>query len=230
MTIISTHQPNYIPWLGYFYKIAESDIFVFLDDVQYSNHGMHNYHYIKTPQGPFRLKIPVIGSQGDIIYTILTRDELDWRDKHLKIITANYKRAKFFEEVFSDFYDLIKCQYTNLATQNITIIKFFCGKLGIKTRFIEASSLKITSTREDRIIDICKILNGDVYNSGTGARSYQKEDDFNRKGIILKYCEFQPFEYPQQWGAFQSNVTIIDFLMNCGYDWGNVLQHQNKKY
>jgi hypothetical protein len=229
MATISTHQPNYIPWLGYFYKIAESDIFVFLDDVQYSNHGMHNYHYIKTPQGQFRLKIPVIGSQGDLIYTILTRDELDWRDKHLKILAANYKRAKFFEEVFSDFSGLINSQYPNLATQNITIIKFFCGKFGIKTRFVEASTLKVTSIREERIIDICKILDGDVYYSGTGAIGYQKEEDFTQKGITLKYSEFQPFEYPQLWGVFQSNVSIIDYLMNCGYDWDRVLNSQIKK-
>jgi hypothetical protein len=228
MTTISTHQPNYIPWLGYFYKIAESDIFVFLDDVQYSNHGMHNYHYVKTPQGSYRMKIPVIGSQGDLIKSIRTRDELEWKDKHLKILTANYKRAKFFEEIFSDFSGLINSPYPNLATQNMTIVKFLCERLGIETRFIEASSLNITSTREDRIIDICNTLHGEIYNSGSGARGYQKEEDFTLKGITLKYSAFQPFIYPQQWGDFQSNVTILDYLMNCGYDWERVIENQVK--
>ena len=57
--IIAVHQPNYLPWLGYFFKIFQSDIFVFLDDAQFSNEGMHNYTYIKTAAGLFRLKYPV---------------------------------------------------------------------------------------------------------------------------------------------------------------------------
>jgi hypothetical protein len=229
MTIISTHQPNYIPWLGYFYKIAESDIFVFLDDVEYSNHGMHNYHYIKTPQGLFRMKIPVIGSQGDIINTICSRDELGGTEKQLKILAANYKRAKFFDEIFSDFASLINIQYPNIAKHNEAIIKFYCEKFGIKTHFVEASSLNISSTREERIIDICDVLKGDIYYSGAGAKAYQKEENFSKRGIILKYTEFQPFEYPQLWGAFQFNITIIDYLMNCGYDWDRVLKSQKNK-
>lgn len=227
MTIVSTHQPNYIPWLGYFYKIAQSDIFVFLDDVPFSNHGMHNYHYIKTPQGSFRLKIPVKGSQGDKINTICTQDELGWKEKHLKNLTANYKRSQFFDEVYSDFKGLINIQYPNIALQNEIIIKFICKKLGIKTHFIEASSLNINSTREERIIEICCRIKGDVYYSGTGAMAYQKEENFEEKGVILKYTEFKPFEYYQLWGSFQPNVTIIDYLMNYGYDWERVLKSQS---
>ncbi len=226
MTTISTHQPNYIPWLGYFYKIAKSDYFVFLDDVQYSNHGMHNYHYIKTPQGLFRLKIPVIGSQGDIINTIYSRDELGWKEKHLKMLEANYKRAEFFDEVYNDFAAIINISYTNIAFQNEAIIKFYCEKFGIKTRFFESSSLNISSTSEKRIIDICNALKGDIYYSGIGAKSYQNEENFTQKGIVLKYTEFQPFEYRQLWGDFQSNVTVIDYLMNCGYNWDRVLEYQ----
>jgi hypothetical protein len=229
MTTISIHQPNYIPWLGYFYKIAESDIFVFLDDAQYSNKGMHNYHYIKTPQGPFRLKIPVKESFGDKINTVCSRDEMGWKEKHLKILSANYKKAKFFHEIYNDFENLLNKSYLNIAVQNATIIKFFCRKLGIKTNFIEASSLNISTTRQERIIDICKALKGNIYCSGSGAKEYQKEEDFVQDGLILKYSEFKPFVYPQLWGAFQSNVTIIDYLMNCSYDWSRVLIAQSNE-
>jgi hypothetical protein len=89
--IVSIHQPNYIPWLGYFYKIAQADIFVFLDDVQFSNQGMQNYHYIKTPQGPFRRKIPVKKTFGENINQVLINNDLDWRKKHLKTIEVNYE-------------------------------------------------------------------------------------------------------------------------------------------
>jgi hypothetical protein len=228
MITIATHQPNYIPWIGYFYKIFKSDIFVFLDDVQFSNHGMHNYHYIKTPQGPFRLKIPVTGSQGDPINTIQTKDDLGWKDKHLKILSSNYKRSKFFEVIYDDFSRLLNESYSNLAIQNDVMIRFYCKKLGIDTRFETSSSLNISTIREDRIIDICNALKGDVYYSGSGAKEYQSEENFKQNGIALKYSEFKPFEYPQNWDGFQSNVTILDYLMNCGYDWQRIVESQKQ--
>lgn len=226
MTTLSIHQPNYIPWLGYFFKISQSDIFVFLDDVQYSNKGMHNYHYIKTPQGSFRLKIPVNERFGDKINAVITKDETGWKEKHLKILESNYKRAKYFNEIFNDFTVILNPNYQNIAQLNTAIIKYFCHKLEIKSRFIESSSLEIKTAHEERILDICIALNADVYCSGIGAKSYQKEENFSRRGIQLNYCEFKPFDYLQLWGAFQSNVTIIDYLMNCGYDWQRVAQSQ----
>ncbi|GAB1405493.1 WbqC family protein [Lentimicrobium sp.] len=224
--IISIHQPNYIPWLGYFYKIYQSDVFVFLDDVQFSNQGMHNYHYIKTPQGPFRLKIPVLKHFKDNINQVKINDAINWRQKHLKTIETNYKRSVNFEEVYTDLKDLLFNDYPDIAVLNSTMIAFFCQKLGISTRFISSSELNITSSREQKIIDICIALDGVVYYSGTGAKAYQDENNFLNHGLELRYSSFNAFEYPQLWGDFQSNVTIIDYLMNCGYNWDKVVSHQ----
>lgn len=229
MSVISIHQPNYIPWLGYFYKISSSDIFVFLDDVQYSNEGMHNYHYIKTPQGPFRLKIPVIGAFGARINEIKTNDSLGWKERHLKTILVNYKRARYFNLVFQDYEQLIMKSYATLAELNIELITFFCKKFGFGTHLIRSSSLGTTKSHEERIIEICEILCGDTYYSGTGAKNYQNPEDFANKGIILKYSEFTPFNYPQLWKGYQSNVTVLDYLMNCGYDWERVEEAQKGK-
>lgn len=226
---VAIHQPNYIPWLGYFYKISQVECFVFLDDVQFSNEGMHNYHYIKTQNGPLRLKIPVFQSLGDRINEIRVKDELNWREKHLSLLKANYKHADYFEEVFTDYMSLINENQGLLADLNESIIKFLCKKLSIKTEFINSSSLKITSSKEDKIIDICTALGCNIYYSGTGARIYQNEEHFEIKGIQLKYSEYRSFEYKQQFHGFQSNVTILDFLMNCGYHWDIVNEMQDVK-
>lgn len=220
------HQPNYIPWLGYFYKIYQSDIFVFLDDAQFSNEGMHNYHYIKTPQGPFRLKIPVAQKMGDKIFEVQAKDALGWKEKHLKTIENNYKRAPYYPEVFSDFEFLLQQNYESLSVMNMEIIRFICAKFGISTEFVIASELHLQTVREEKILDICNVLHADIYYSGTGARAYQKEENFKNRNIDLRYSVYKPFEYPQFFGAFQSNVTILDYLMQCGYDWENVLAHQ----
>lgn len=228
MSVISIHQPNYIPWLGYFYKIYSSDIFVFLDDAQFSNEGMHNYHYIKTPQGSFRLKIPVVGTFGSRIIEVRTNDALGWKEKHLKTIVANYKRAAYFYQVFTQFEDLIMRSYNNLAELNITLITFISHMFGFSTRFERSSVLGTGKSNEERIIEICEILGGSTYFSGTGAKQYQKEEDFALKGITLQYSDFTPFQYQQQWEGYQSNVTILDYLMNCGYDWERVVLSQKK--
>jgi hypothetical protein len=225
---IAIHQPNYIPWLGYFYKIYQSDIFVFLDDAQFSNQGMQNYHYIKTPQGSYRLKIPVKGKFGDLIKEIKTRDELGWKKKHLKSIEMNYKKSKYFEEIFPGYSSLILDEYDGLADLNISIIIHICKKFGIQTDFALSSKIGLNSKREQKVLDICSTLNGTIYYSGTGAKAYQKEENFKECGIELRYSEYFPFEYPQLWGDFQSNVSVIDYLMNCGYNWEQVLENQEK--
>jgi hypothetical protein len=224
--IVAIHQPNYLPWLGYFYKIYQSDIFVFLDDVQFSNEGMHNYTYIKTPQGPFRLKYPVIQSFGDNINDVKSRDELNWKEKHLKIIESNYRRATHFIEVFNEYQELLLKDYPNISSLNSTLIKHFSGKLGISVSFVNSSDLNIDKKSEAKVISICSALGGNVYYSGTGAKSYQKDQNFSVSGIELRYSVFGQFEYPQLWNAFQANVTALDFFMNCGYDWDQVLKNQ----
>ena len=224
--IIAIHQPNYLPWLGYFYKISQSDIFVFLDDAQFSNEGMHNYTYIKTANGSFRLKYPVLQSLGDKINEVRTKDELGWKEKHLKIIESNYRNADYFTNVYEDYKGLVLKEYSDVMTLNTALIQFFTRRLGIKTEFVLASDLHINQTKSEKIIAICKALRGDVYYSGTGAKSYQREEDFQSSGIELRYSVFKPFQYPQLWQGFQSNVTAIDFFMNCGYDWNRVLKNQ----
>jgi hypothetical protein len=226
MKIIAAHQPNYIPWLGYFYKIHQSHYFVFLDDAQFSNEGMHNFHYVKTPQGAFRLKIPVQQKLGDAINQVKTRDELNWKMKHLKTIEANYRRAPYFEEVFNDFSHLIHANYMSLSALNETIIEFVSSKLGIQTEFIRSSEMHFNTTREEKILDICNYLNATIYYSGTGAKIYQVDQHFQDRGIELRYSAYRPYEYKQCWGPFRANVCILDYLMNCGYNWTNVLEYQ----
>ncbi len=215
--IISIHQPDYIPYLGYFYKIYQSEVFVFLDDVQFSNDNMHHWNRIKTPQGECRLKIPVAYSFGNEINEVRTKDELKWKEKHLKTLEINYSKAQYFKEIYPKYNELLLKTYLNLAEMNIAINKFICENFGFKTKFIRSSELNITSAKEERVIDICLALRGTVYVSGNGARAYQMAEHYESKGIYLKYTDYQPFEYKQRWGEFIQNLSILDYVFNCGF-------------
>ncbi|ADQ79104.1 WbqC-like family protein [Paludibacter propionicigenes WB4] len=215
--LVSIHQPDYLPWLGYFNKIALSDVFVFLDDAQFSTDNIHNWNRIKSPQGELKIKIPVEQKLGYKINEVRTKDELKWREKHLKSISMFYRRAPYYEEVFPDFENIIMKTYPDISKLNETIIRYFCDGFGIQTKFLLSSDLNLSTFNEERVIDICKAVGGTRYYSGNGAKAYQVEEHFTNRGIQLEYTHFEPFEYPQQWGNFIPCMSVIDYVMNCGF-------------
>ena len=215
--IVSIHQPDYIPYMGFFYKVAKSDKFVFLDDCQFSNDNMHHWNRVKTPQGECRLKVPVEQHLGDSICAVRTRDELGWKKKHLKTLEMNYKKAAFFEEVFPEFEKKLSESYASLAEQNIAINTWLIQQFGMTTEIYISSEMDIHTVREERVLDICEELGADVYFSGNGAKAYQKEEDFRARNIELRYTDFSPMEYRQQWGTFVPNLSVLDYIFNCGF-------------
>jgi hypothetical protein len=220
--LIAIHQPDYIPYIGYFYKMAASDIFAFLDDAQFSNDNMHHWNRIKTPNGEQRLKIPLDYHFGDAINKVRTKDELKWKEKHLKIMELNYAKAKYFKDIYPVYREILLDSYTNLADMNIAINLYISKEFGIMKKYIRTSELNIQTVKEEKVIDICKALNGTEYISGLGARVYQKEENFIRKGIKLSYTDYQAFVYPQLWKGFLPNLSMVDYIFNCGFEWNTI--------
>ena len=219
--IVAIHQPDYIPWLGFYYKAAHSDQFIYLDDAQYSNVAAHNFNVIKTSQGELRLKIPVKQKLGDLILEVTTKDELKWREKHLKTIQMNYGKAKYFNDIFPAFQDVLMAQYKNIAELNIAVNQFIFDGFHISVPMMRSSEMDITTVREERILDICNIVGADEYLSGNGARAYQEEEHFTARGIKLTYLDYKPIEYPQLWTkvGFLPCMSVLDYVFNCGFDW-----------
>ena len=218
MEIVSIHQPCYIPYLGVFYKIWKSNKFVFLDNAQYSNGYVFDWNRIKTPQGECRLKIPTSKRFGQNLDEVSTKDFLGWKDKHLKTIRMNYKKAPHFNEVFSDFSDCIMSKYDSLADLNMATMMLFIKKFRFCSKIFRSSEMDICSKGEKRVIEIVHNVNGDTYLSGNGGRNYQNVKDFSELGLTLVYSDFKPFKYKQQWGEFIPNLSVIDYCMNEGYE------------
>ncbi|MDF2540692.1 MAG: hypothetical protein K0S47_410 [Herbinix sp.] len=220
--ILAIHQPDYIPYPGYFYKIAHSDCFVFLDDAQFSNEGFSHWNRIKSPGGELRLKIPVKQTLGDKINEVLTKDTLGWKEKHISLLRQNYSKARFFDEILTDYKQLLHPEYQTIADLNIAIIMKISEKLGIATRFERSSTLELKAKKEERVIDLCTQFGAQVYLSGNGAKVYQKEEHFTSRGVALQYSKYQPITYEQLWGEFIPNLSILDYLFHYGYDWDSI--------
>lgn len=216
--IIAIHQPNYLPYPGYFSKIRESDTFVFLDNAQFEKNNFTNRNRIRTPQGWCWLTVPL--HKPDLnteIKDVLIDQKQDWQVKHWKSLVFNYGRSPFFyiSQILKPIYQDVK--WRNLALLNESIIIMLCAYLGVETEFVKASNLSVKGSGTDLLVDICKRLDATTYLSGPSGRNYLELDKFEKEGIKVRFQEFKPHPYPQQFGKeFISNLSIVDMLFNVG--------------
>jgi hypothetical protein len=221
-TIAAIHQPNYIPWLGYFFKVAHADKFVFLDVVAYSCGSFVNRNSIKTPNGPAWLTIPILksGRSGQLISEVETDNTHKWAERHLTTLRCNYGRAPYFEETLAllePHYRAMAGNRRSLAEFNIGVICSIATYLGLHAQFMRASELRLSGHKTDMILNICHAVGARTYLAGTGAKSYQEDDKFEDAGITPVYSPFSQRGYPQLFGEFVGNLSVVDVLMNCGY-------------
>ena len=214
--IVGIHQPQYLPWLGYFDKIDKVDTFVLLDDTQYKKQEWQNRNKIKTPNGELWLTVPVLIGQGhkQKINQIKIDNKQKWSQKHLGRIKNFYSSTPYFKDYIDFFKDTYSKRWETLADLNIYFVRKIAEFLGINTTIILASSLNYTGKATDLNVSISQILEADTYLSGMGAKDYLVESKF--KDINLEYQNFNHPVYPQLYGNFISHLSVIDLLFNCG--------------
>jgi len=220
---IAIHQPNFLPWVGYFHKINIVDIFVFLDDVQFERGKTFTSRSKILVQGQEKwLTVPVTNrSDMTLIKDARVDESFIWKKKHLRTIEVNYNNHPFLHEVYSIIENMYRSTSTFLIDYNIPLIIDIAKYLKIKTEFLISSQLHNTSNLigGEKILGICKELKAAQYLSGTGSGSirYIKEDDFKKSGIELKWQNFTAGNYHQiNNGKFIPGLSIIDLLLNHG--------------
>ena len=219
---VSVHQPQYIPWLGYFDKIAKSDAFVFLDQVQYKAREFQNRNKVCAKDGCIWLTVPVIskGKSRQRISEVLIDNELPWRRQHNNSLQACYAGSCYFDKYFPFFRELYGRQWDKLIDLNVEIIDYILKELAISTPVYFESALGILGTKTGRIIEICKKLGADTYLSGVGGRDYLEEGKFEEEKIKLLYQQFVHPEYSQRFSSqengFMPQMSALDLLFNEG--------------
>ena len=220
MTTVGIHQPNYLPWLGYFHKIARSDVFVFLDDVQFSKNGYCNRVQILQNGKPRWLSIPVSYKFGDgIEYT--TPAQVDWPQRHIATFQTIYSRANHFKAVWSSLKEMFNAIPTgSLAHSNRYLIEAITEKLGLSCRFDASSNYETRDlTGDDRLIQIVNMIEpGSFYLSGSGGAKYQDKKKFSAAGLSLEYTGFEPTAYGQNIEPFVPGLSIVDAIFHLGWE------------
>lgn len=216
--IVSIHQPAYLPWLGYLARIAASDVFVFLDTVQFEKNSYTNRNRIKTANGPIWLTVPVRqqGHIGKPLSALEIDTSQDWRKKHLASIANNYRRAPAFATRFPALQALYEPAYAHLADLCFDQLLFWLARLGIRTPVVRASSLPVQGQKSDLVLALCRHMGADTYLSGPMGRDYLCEPDFAAAGVAVQYQDFQHPVYPQLYGEFAPAMAVVDYWMNGG--------------
>ncbi|WCM88433.1 WbqC family protein [Acidovorax sp. NCPPB 3576] len=220
MKKVAILQSNYIPWKGYFDIIASVDELVIYDDMQYTRRDWRNRNKIKTPQGVQWLTVPVM-VKGRYHQKIRDTqiDGADWAPMHWKALEQNYKRAPFFEEIAAWLQPLYAkaAHSSNISELNCSLIEACCDYLGIATSITKSWDYVLQDDKVERLVDLCKQCHGDIYVSGPAAKDYINESIFSASGVQVSWFDYSGYpQYPQLWGDFVHEVSVLDLFFNCG--------------
>lgn len=215
--IVAVHQPQYLPWLGYFDKIRQADVFCYLDSVQYKKNDWQNRNRIKTSQGWQWLTVPVRFQFPEKICEVKINPMVNWRKKHLQALVTNYRRAPYFE-TYIEVYEQVYSEDWELVSElNIHFIERLIDALGLSQKpAVKSSQLDLREEPTDRLIDICKEVQADTYLAGQDGMKYMDLERFKENGIEVIIQDFKHPVYPQIFNDFESHMSVVDLLFNCG--------------
>jgi len=216
---ISINQPAYLPWLGYFDRIEKSDLHVVLDHVQFEKNSMVNRNKINSVNNPILLTVPVYtkGKFGNLEINTVEIDHVSqWQKKHWKTILLSYSKAPFFCKYKDELELIYKKKYTKLNDLLKDQLTFFLNALRIKTPILFSSSLDLKESKSDLILEICIKNNACHYISGPYGRDYIDLEKFYENNISVSFHDYNHPNYTQLSKVFNSNLSILDLIMNHG--------------
>jgi len=225
--IMSAHQPNFMPYLGFFDKMEKSDIFVIRDEVQFVERDWHHRNSIRiggedgngNPQSKW-LTVPIKKESENIKDIVIKNDvkykNVPWNVYMIRQIKSNYEKTPYFKQYFPRLEEILLSKKQKLIDLNMEIINFLMEAFDIRTDVLYASSLngnKYNATVD--LINLCKATGSNIYLSGAAKRRLE-EELFQKEGIEVLVQDFKHPVYQQRYPGFLPNMSAIDALFNFG--------------
>ena len=218
VTILTAHQPLYMPWLGFFQKVSMSDRFCLWDDVQFDPNDFQHRNRLKNPNGTCIITVPIKskGYREKTIRDMYIENQHNWKRVHWNTVSVSYSKSPYYDS-YSDFFKkTFETTWERLIDLDVHILEYLFKELGMDVKIIIASQQEFKDTKSARIIDMCKKLNADVYIFGAMGKDYADLELFKKEGIMPYFQSYNHPVYPQLWGDFIPNLSVLDFLFNCG--------------
>ncbi|MCR4660954.1 MAG: WbqC family protein [Clostridia bacterium] len=235
---VGIHQINYFPWIGYFNKIAKSDVFILLDKVQLIDNGMMHRNRILNKNGEISYITISFNKKNYFdrdFSDIEVNNNVDWLTKQYNLIADSYRKAPYWKEINDIIYPFFHSKYERIIDVNLKALELVMDILEIKTKLVFQSSLEHNKElrKDDLLIELLKDLNANIYLSGTGAKKYMIIDDFKNEGIDVQFQTFESPKYQQNNSdEFIPGLSILDVLFNCGVQktkelfWSNLQENE----
>jgi len=229
---VAIHQPNYLPYVGFFHKLSLADTFVIMDDTQYDK-KFTNRNKIKVPGNWIWLTVPINKKHKFVANKIVEiNNEENWQSDHFKKINHSYSNSEFFKKNYKTFFEKIYSKkWDHLFTLNYELIIQLIDWLDIKIEVIKESELNINGNSTDRLVNISKKIGAETYVSGIGGKEYMNKKMFETNNIKIEYQNFKCPIYKQVFNSeFIPNLSIIDLLFNIGpKSLSKLKQNEDKK-
>lgn len=214
--IVSIHQPNFLPWLGFFDKVDRSDVFILLDNVQFEKNEWQNRNRIKGANGPQWLTVPVRHRFPQTIAETQINNTIDWRRKHWNAIMSNYGKTPYFQQYKTVFEAAYQRSWEHLVDLNAHLLHIVFEALGLRQRICFASEFPVQTTSSERLAELCHAVGADEYIAGSGGHEYLDTQPFETRQIQVAFQAYRHPVYPQIFGAFEPHLSVLDLLFNCG--------------
>lgn len=228
--ICTIHQPNYLPYLGFFEKAYNSDVFVLYDTTQFKKNDWQNRNKLCTGNSWQWISLPILHDFGQKIMEVKIKDPGKNLVKNWRSIKVIYGRAPFFKEYAPAYENIYNSDIELISELNSKIILTAAGQLGLKTKFVKSSELPdITTTSTQALIDITRHVNADTYISGAEGINYLDMDLWNSSGLKIIFQKYHHPVYKQfNSDEFQPYMNILDLIFNCGPESLGVLLGRKK--
>jgi hypothetical protein len=221
MKTVVIHQPDFVPYIGFFHRLLHSDLLILLDHVQFVTHSSRSWTHrdkIKTAGGERWLTISVVKSPRDTpINEVLLADN-GWREQNLNLLRENYRNAPYFEELFPMLKSLYATPCQRLVEFNLASIKLLMEWFSIDISVVFSSEMEPQGNKNALLVDLLGKVGATHYLSGVGAQDYFEPEPFARAGIEVLWQEFRHPVYPQRFGEFIPYLSSIDLFFNCGIE------------
>ena len=221
MSNVAIHQPEYFPWLNFFFKMKNCNKFIFLDSVQYSKRSFQNRNILGKDGNSFYITVPIVRASRDTLISDIKIDNTKkWIDEHTKKFHYCYNKAKFFKPVITLIENEYNKCYQYLNELNQGLIKSLAKKMEIECDFFSSTELNVTGKKSKLILDLCEKTKTIKYITGFGSKSYLDEEKFKERKIEVCYLRLNNFFYFQENSKkkFIKDLSIVDYLFNLGFD------------
>ncbi len=218
--ICTVHQPNYLPYLGFFEKAHRSDIFILYDTTQFKKNDWQNRNKLCGNNSWQWISMPVLHDFGQKISEVKIKDAAKSCAKNWRSIQVTYGRAPFYKQYAQKFEEIYLSGVELISDLNCGIILAAADSLGLKTKFIKSSEMPhIDTTSTQALIDLTRLAGADTYISGGEGINYLDMDLWNSTGLKIMFQKYHHPVYKQfNSETFQPYMSILDLLFNCGED------------